>query len=143
MGNPALPGNTQAGGLTWAEFLATQFNTSLTLTFNFAVAGATVDNSIVAAYMPTVPSIVDQVGTWTKNLALKPSYAPWAADSALVAVWIGVNDVGNSYSQSGEEARLNKDLDRYFEQLGVLYEGGGRNFALLNIPRGFFSTSGF
>ncbi len=135
MGNPPLPGNTQAGGLTWAEFLATQFNTSLTLTFNFAVAGATVDNSIVAAYMPTVPSIVDQVGTWTKNLAPKPSYAPWTGDSALFALWIGVNDVGNSYTKSGEDVLVSKDMDRYFEQLEILYKGGARNFALLNIPR--------
>jgi phospholipase/lecithinase/hemolysin len=135
MGNPPLPGNTQAGGLTWAEFLATQFNTSLTLTFDFAVAGATVDNSIVQAYMTSVPSIVDQVSTWSKNLASKPTYAPWTSDNALFAVWIGVNDVGNSYTQSGEDARISKDMDRYFEQLGVLYKAGARNFALLNIPR--------
>ncbi len=138
MGNPALPGNTQAGGLTWAEFLATQLNTSLTLTFNFAVAGATVDNSIVAAYMSTVPSIIEQVTTWSRNLGPKPTYAPWTAETALFAIWIGVNDVGNSYTQSGEEARLNRDLNRYFEQLTVLYKAGARNFALLNIPRQSF-----
>lgn len=135
MGNPPLPGNTAVGGLSWAEYLATQFNTSLTLAFNFAVAGATVDNSIVQAYIPTVPGVVDQVSTWNKNLASKPSYAPWTAENALAAIWIGVNDVGNSYTQSGEESRLDKDLDRYFEQLEILYKGGVRNYALLNIPR--------
>ncbi|KAK3370785.1 hypothetical protein B0T24DRAFT_650062 [Lasiosphaeria ovina] len=134
MGNPPLPGNTQSGGLTWAGFLASQLNTSLTLTFNFAVAGATVDNSIVQAYMSSVPSIADQVKTWTSNLQSKPSYAPWTAENALFGVFIGVNDVGNSFTQSGEVARLNKDLDRYFSLLGTLYAGGARNFALLSIP---------
>src|SRR3569833_3444444 len=136
MGNPPLPGNTAVGRLSWAEYLATQFNTSLTLAFNFAVAGATVDNSIVQAYIATVPGVVDQVNTWNKNLASKPSYAPWTAENALAAIWIGVNDVGNSYTQSREEAHLNKDLDRYFEQLEVLYGGGGRGGARRGGPRG-------
>ncbi|OIW22997.1 hypothetical protein CONLIGDRAFT_687074 [Coniochaeta ligniaria NRRL 30616] len=135
LGNPSLNKlNTMSGGLTWPGFLATQFNTSLTYAYVFAVAGATVDNSIVPAYSSSVPSISDQVKTWTTNLQSRPSYAPWTAEDALAAVWIGVNDVGNSYSQSGEEARLNKDLDRYFALLGTLYTGGIRNFALLNIP---------
>lgn len=124
-----------SGGLTWPGFLATQLNTTLTYAYVFAVAGATVDNTIVPAYSSSVPSISDQVRTWTANLQPKPAYAPWTADDALAAVWIGVNDVGNSYSQSGEEARLDKDLDRYFALLATLYAGGIRNFALLNIPR--------
>jgi phospholipase/lecithinase/hemolysin len=135
MGNPRLPGNTQSGGLTWPGFLATELNTSLTLTFNFAVAGATVDSSIVQPYMSTVPSIADQVKTWTTNLESKPSYAPWTAENALFGIYIGVNDVGNSFTQSGEDARINKDLDRYFSLLGTLYAGGARNFVLLTIPR--------
>ncbi|KAK0705468.1 carbohydrate esterase family 16 protein [Lasiosphaeris hirsuta] len=133
MGNPALPGSTFSGGLTWPGFLATQLNTSLTLTFNFAVAGATVDNSIVQAYRSGVPSIADQTKTWTTNLRPKPSYAPWTAESALFGVWIGVNDVGNSFEKSGSTL-VTKDLDRYFSLLETLYTGGARNFVLLNIP---------
>lgn len=125
-----------AGGLTWVGHLATEHNTSLTLAYDFAVAGATVDNSIVAAFSSSIPSVVEQVATWTKNVAPQPSYAPWTADDALFAVWIGVNDVGNSFTKAAaaETALVNKDLDQYFAQLAALYKAGARHFALLNIP---------
>ncbi|CAK7198242.1 hypothetical protein SEUCBS139899_000901 [Sporothrix eucalyptigena] len=136
LGNPALPGNTMAGGMTWVGHLATEHNTSLTLAYDFAVAGATVDNSIVAAFSSSIPSVVEQVGTFTKNLVPAPASAPWTADDALFAVWIGVNDVGNSYTKAAaaETALVNKDLDQYFAQLAILYKAGARHFALLNIP---------
>lgn len=126
-----------AGGMTWVGHLATEHNTSLTLAYDFAVAGATVDNSIVAAFSSSVPSVVEQVTTWTKNVAPKPTYAPWTADDALFAVWIGVNDVGNSYTKAvaAEATLVNKDLDQYFAQLALLYKAGARHFALLTIPR--------
>jgi hypothetical protein len=43
-----------------------------------------------------------------------PTYAPWTAESSLFAVWLGVNDVSDTYSQSGEDAWINRDLDNYF-----------------------------
>lgn len=99
------------------------------------MGGATVDNSIIPAYSTWVPSLSDQVETWTAHLAPRPGYAPWTPANALFAVWIGVNDVGNSFSQPGEEVRLSRDLDRLFVLLGKLYACGARKFALLNIPR--------
>lgn len=127
-----------AGGMTWVGHLATEHNTSLTLAYDFAVAGATVDNSIVAAFSNSIPSVVEQVGTWTKNVGTSPppSYAPWTADNSLFAVFIGVNDVGNSFTKAAaaETALVNKDLDQYFAQLAVLYKAGARQFALLSIP---------
>lgn len=133
MGNSGM---TFSGGLTWPGFLTTQLNTSTTLCYDFAVAGATVDNSIVAAYATSIPDIVTQVQTWATNLQSKPSYAPWTPETALFAVWIGVNDVGNSYTNSnGEDAKLDKDMDQLFAALTTLYTGGARNFALLNVPR--------
>ncbi|CAK7211579.1 hypothetical protein SBRCBS47491_001172 [Sporothrix bragantina] len=136
LGNPALPGNTMAGGMTWVGHLATEHNTSLTLAYDFAVAGATVDNSIVAAYSSSIPSVVQQVTTFTQNLVPAPAAAPWTADNALFAVFIGVNDLGNSYTKAAaaETALVNKDLDQYFAQLGLLYKAGARQFALLSVP---------
>lgn len=134
LGNPPLPGDTTSGGLTWPGFLATELNTSLVLTYVFAVGGATVDNSVIPGYFPWIPSVSDQVETWTSNLQSKPPYAPWTAENALFAVWIGINDIGMTYSQPEEEARLSKALDRYFTILCDLYHRGARNFALLNVP---------
>jgi hypothetical protein len=135
IGNPDLPGWTSSGGLNWPGYLATELNTSLTYAYVLAVGGSTVDNSIIPAYSPWVPSLSDQVRTWTAHLAPRPGYTPWNPKNALFAVWIGVNDVGNSFSQPGEEVRLNRDLDRLFDLLGKLYANGARRFALLNIPR--------
>lgn len=123
--------------MTWVGHLATEHNTSLTLAYDFAVAGATMDNSIIAAYSPTIPSATQQISTFTKNLVPPPAYAPWTADDALFAVWIGVNDIGNSFTrpEATERPLIGKDLDQYFEQLGFLYKAGARHFALLNVPR--------
>jgi hypothetical protein len=132
LGNPDLPGLTSSGGLNWPGYLVTEFNTSMTYAYILAVGGATVDNSIVPS---VVPSVSDQVMLWTQHLGPKPAYAPWTAERALFAVWIGVNDIGNTFFLPGEEARLNQDLDRLFVLLGALYASGGRNFAVLNVPR--------
>jgi hypothetical protein len=104
----------------------------MTFAYILAIGGATVDNSIVPSF---VPSVSDQVTLWTKHLGRKPAYAPWTAEHALFAVWIGVNDIGNSFFLPGEKLRLNQDLDRLFVLLGYLYASGARNFAVLNVPR--------
>ena len=124
-----------SGGLSWPGFLATELNTTLTLTYNFAVVYATVDNAIIPAMVGGVPSISDQVDTWTKNLAPKPSYAPWTSENSLFAVYVGTNDVGNTYNKEDYKAQLNKSLDRLFVLLGSLYSSGARSFALLSVPR--------
>lgn len=135
LGNPTLPGWTASGGLNWVGFLVSQLNTSLTLSYNFAYGGATTDATLVAPYTTTVLSFVDQVTEFTNNIASKPSYAPWTAANTLIGVWIGVNDVGNSYWLSNETDVLNAIMDRYFQQLQIIYDAGARNFALLSVPR--------
>ena len=135
MGNPPLPGDTLAGGMTWAGHVTTQLNSSLTLTYDFAVSGATVDSSIVQPFAPGIPSVVDQVKTFKDNVAPKPTYAPWTAENALFFVWIGVNDVGNSYAQAGAATILNRDLDQLFAQLQILYDLGARNLVFMTVPR--------
>jgi hypothetical protein len=136
LGNPPLPGWTASGGLNWVGFLASQLNKSTLLTYNFAYGGATTDAALVTPYAPTVLSFVDQVAQFTGSIASHPSYAPWTAANTLVGVWIGVNDVGNSYWRADETALLGKIMDRYFQQLQMVYDAGARNFVLLSVPRG-------
>ncbi|KAB5583628.1 hypothetical protein GE09DRAFT_1182287 [Coniochaeta sp. 2T2.1] len=134
LGNPPLPGWTASGGLNWVGFLTSQFNTSTLLTYNFAYGGATTAADLVTPYQPTVLSLVDQVAQFSGSIASHPSYAPWTAENTLVGVWIGVNDVGNSYWKADETVLLGKIMDRYFEQLKVVYDAGARNFVLLSVP---------
>lgn len=138
LGNPPLPGWTASGGLNWVGFLASQFNRSTLLTYNFAYGGATTDAALVTPYAPTVLSFVDQVTQFSDSIASHPSYAPWTAANTLVGVWIGVNDVGNSYWTANETVLLGKVMDRYFQQLQIVYNAGARNFVLLSVPRAFY-----
>ncbi|KAJ4415804.1 hormone-sensitive lipase HSL [Neurospora sp. IMI 360204] len=133
LGNPALPGWTASGGLNWVGFLASQLNTSLTLSYNFASGGATTNASLVTPFAPTVLSFVDQVAQFSGSIASRPAYAPWNSENSLVAVWIGVNDVGNSWwlGESEMNSLYGQIMDSYFGRLQVLYDSGVRTFALL------------
>lgn len=79
------------------------YNTTLTYAYNFAYRGATVNASLVAPHESTVLSLIDLVKQFSDDVASKPSYAPWAATDSLFEIWIGVNDVGNSWWNSEEQ----------------------------------------
>ena len=80
-----------------------QFNHSLVLTYNSAYGGATIDASLVPPYEPTVLSLTDQVNEFLNSPVSTPSATvPWRADNSLFSFWIGINDIGNSYYQSGD-----------------------------------------
>lgn len=134
LGNPAFPGYTTDNGINWVGHLVHTYNTSLTLSYNFAYGGATVDASLVAPYESTVLSLVDQTSEFSNNVASKPSYAPWTSENSLFAIWLGVNDVGNSYGSSGQAALQTKILNQYIAQAQIMYNAGGRNFAFLTVP---------
>jgi phospholipase/lecithinase/hemolysin len=133
-GNPQLPGWTASGGLNWVGFLASQYNTSTLLAYNFAAGGATTNATIVPPWQSTVLSFIDQVAQFSGSIAKKPSYAPWG-DNALFGVWMGVNDVGNTWWMSDYDEIVERIMDTYFGQLQVLYNAGARNFMLLTVPR--------
>jgi len=138
MGNPPPPGDTFCGGLAWPGYLATEFNTSVTLTFNFASPGSTVDAAIVPPWKSDRLSLVDQFNNWAKSVQSKPAYAPWTPENALFATWIGINDLFNTFMEPEDQAAVvNRVLDGYFARLGTLYAQGARHFALLNVPRTF------
>jgi hypothetical protein len=115
--------------------MVTKFNASLVLSYDLANGGATTDANLVAPYASTVLSFVDQANEFSTSLASKPIWAPWTAETALVGVWMGVNDVGNSFWLSNVTDVIDAVVTRYFEQLQVTYNAGVRNFVLLSVPR--------
>lgn len=78
------------------------YNKSTILTWNYAYGGATIDASLVTPYEPTVLSMTDQVNQFLSGAASKPASAPWTSSDALFSFWIGINDIGNSYYESGD-----------------------------------------
>jgi hypothetical protein len=121
--------------------MVSEFNASLTLSYNFAYGGAVVDGDIIPPYADHVRTLIDQVEIFSNSLASKPDYAPWTSDNALFAIWMGVNDVGNSWWMDGQQERLTSIIDAYFEQVQILYDAGARNFAILTVPRKFYCLS--
>ncbi|KAF8901873.1 hypothetical protein CPB84DRAFT_1846586 [Gymnopilus junonius] len=135
IGNPPFPGYSATGGSNWVGYLTATYNNSLLFTYNYAYGGATINATLVAPYEPTVLSLGDQVNQFLTTVANKPPTTPWTSANSLFSVWIGVNDIGNSYYQSGNRSAFSETLlDNYFELVKELYTAGGRNFLFANVP---------
>lgn len=96
-----IKGFTAVGGTNWIDVDTVVFNKSLIFTYNYAYGGATIDASLVTPYEPTVLSMTDQVNQFLTTVANKPASTPWTSSNALFSFFIGINDIGNSYYQSG------------------------------------------
>ncbi|KAG8942839.1 hypothetical protein FRC04_003470 [Tulasnella sp. 424] len=145
-GNPAYPGYTACGSFTnWIDEMIVSYNESYTYSYNFAYGGATIDATLVTPYTSTVLSMTDQVNQFLNNVGSKPSYAPWTSSNSIFSFFIGINDIGNSYYQSGDRAAFSDTLlNAYFALVQKVYDVGGRNFLFINIPcvdRSPFMTS--
>jgi len=132
-----VPGFTSSNGPNWVQFLGGTYNITDTKVFNLASGGATIDAALVAPFEPTVLSIVDQVTQFSNILAPKPLGAQWNASNSLFAIWIGINDVGNSFGWSNvtSQSDFHRTLmRRLFGQIDSLYQDGARQFLFLTVP---------
>ncbi|KAF9445933.1 carbohydrate esterase family 16 protein [Macrolepiota fuliginosa MF-IS2] len=135
LGNPPYPGWTATGGENWVDYVTSQYNKSLLLTYNYAYGGATIDANLVQPYESTVLSLTDQVNQFLSGAATKPASTPWTSGNSLFSVWIGINDIGNSYYLSGDrDAFSDTLLNAYFALVQKLYNTGARNFLFVNVP---------
>ncbi|KAH8666516.1 hypothetical protein BX600DRAFT_539643 [Xylariales sp. PMI_506] len=141
LGNPVYPGYTSSNGPNYIDYLTVKYNASELLTYNLAYGGATVDSNLVAPYLPTVLSLVDQVydefiPAYTGRHPAAPSAPAWHGDDTLFTFWIGINDVGNSYF-NGTAATTALNARIFAEYAGLVdavYRLGARNFVFLNVP---------
>jgi len=144
LGNPPFPGFTTVNGdqENWLDRLIAVYNTSLTLAANVAVGGATTDASLVAGFepFPSVFSFKDQVDLiFDPLLSPAPAAFPWTSENTLFSVWMGVNDVGNTWFLPNSTALAVEILDVYFDLVDNLYERGARKFLFLNVPPSYLS----
>jgi phospholipase/lecithinase/hemolysin len=70
-------------------YLTTEDNCSLVLSYNLAVGGATIDNTIINA---TVEDMATQVASFHSIYGDKPHTARWSSDDAVFGFWIGINE---------------------------------------------------
>ncbi|KAJ3813221.1 hypothetical protein F5876DRAFT_35588 [Lentinula aff. lateritia] len=131
-----VPGFTSSNGPNWVEFLGGTYNVTDTTVFNLASGGATIDSALVPPYLPTVLSVVDQVSQFQEFLASKPVGAEWSSSNSLFAIWIGINDVGNSFpwTNISQPIFYEKLMARLASQVEILYSSGARSFVFLTVP---------
>ncbi|KAI1310664.1 hypothetical protein F5Y03DRAFT_403046 [Xylaria venustula] len=137
LGNPAYYGYTSSNGPNWVDYLTYEYNASALLTYNLAYGGATVDASLVAPYATTVLSLKDQVETeFIPGYTGNTSKATWTGDDSIFAVWIGINDIGNSYYNGADSTdALNTEIFAVISNLtDQIYNAGGRNYVFINVP---------
>ena len=77
--------------------MTTEYNNSLVLTWNYAYGGAVTDKDLVTPWKPDVLTLVDQVDQFLSYAAKKPAAVPWKSENSLFSVFIGINDIGNSF----------------------------------------------
>lgn len=85
---------TRADSINWVGYLTTQYNDTTVLSYNHAVSGATVNNSIVASN-PDVPQDLEYQVLDEFDQKYCPPHTTglgWSADAALFGVWIGINE---------------------------------------------------
>ncbi|KAJ6622943.1 hypothetical protein B0H10DRAFT_2012122 [Mycena sp. CBHHK59/15] len=130
------PGFTSSNGPNWVMALRDTYNVAGTKVVNLAYGGATIDSALVTPYLPTVLSVVDQVAQFKDVLASKPIGAQWNSSNSLFAIWIGINDVGNSYSWTNVSLPAFNTvlMNRLTTQLEELYSIGARSFLFLTVP---------
>lgn len=88
MANGQMQGATSSGGVNWVDVVTAERNKTLTLTYNFAIGGATIE--------ATLPI---EVNSFVGSVGQKPTTAPWTSEDSLFSFWIGINDIGGSYPQ--------------------------------------------
>jgi phospholipase/lecithinase/hemolysin len=91
--------------------------------------------TLVATYATTVLSLKDQVEKeFIPGYTGSAAKAKWTGDNSIFAIWIGVNDIGNSYYKDGTDELNTKIFAVYSGLVDKIYAAGGRNFVLLNVP---------
>ncbi|KAJ3725214.1 hypothetical protein C8R42DRAFT_439223 [Lentinula raphanica] len=131
-----VPGFTSSNGPNWVQYLGGTYNVTDTTVFNLASGGATIDSALVPPYLPTVLSVVEQVSQFQEYLAPKPAGAEWTSSNSLFAIWIGINDVGNSFpwTNISQPIFYEKLMARLNSQVEILYDSGARSFVFLTVP---------
>ncbi|KAF9524984.1 hypothetical protein CPB83DRAFT_860362 [Crepidotus variabilis] len=133
IGNPAFPGNTYSGGINWVGYLTSIYNNSVIFTYNYAIGGATINRTLVDPG-PGRKTLTEQVDEFLSEAGTEPSATPWTSENALFSVYMGINDLQETYDLSGDRGAFSDLLlESYFAQAQRLYDIGARNFLLFNI----------
>lgn len=137
-GNPPYPGVTTDNGANWIGVLIKSLSPRGTLSYNFAVAGATV-SILRAPNIPTiVPDFIIQTSEFLSTMSPPPEYAQWNGNNSAFAIYFGTNDISVTFGfdKSFPWFKTNEGIfDTYFDRIEKLYAAGARRFLLVGMDR--------
>ncbi|KAK1624300.1 hypothetical protein BDP81DRAFT_464827 [Colletotrichum phormii] len=91
--------------------------------------GATVNTTLVTSSIDVVSQVEN---------GFIPNYTgtnqTWDAESSLFGFFIGINDIGKSYTNGNSTDLHPLIFDKFAELVEEVYEAGARNFLFLNVP---------
>ena len=122
---PSKPGvqGTAGGGPNYIDHLVATYNTSLTLSYNYAVGGTVVDASVVHG---SAPDLVHQIPLAVTKRAPEPS------DDIIFLIFMGDNDVQDAYKNG---VPIDKLMDSYFSAVEELRNYNAYKFLLVTVPQ--------
>ncbi|KAI9848369.1 MAG: hypothetical protein M1838_000525 [Thelocarpon superellum] len=115
--------------------LATIYNSTLTLGYNYAVSGATIDAWATTQGTNTLKVQVEQ--DYRPLVGTHPAGTSWTPSNSLVGLFIGINDVdqlalGTVTTPFATE--IVTYMTTYFNIVEELYTSGQRNFFFITVP---------
>lgn len=134
IGNPEYPGVTTSGGINWADLLTTEFNQTTTLTYDFAIGGATINGTLIPPPGVSVDFYNQVKGSMT--YLTRRRAIPWAGHKSVVLIWFGQNDVFQASTvRNDSNSIFNDAFTDYFNNVETVYRAGARNFLFVKVAR--------
>ncbi|KAK4054026.1 hypothetical protein OIO90_003671 [Microbotryomycetes sp. JL221] len=124
---------TTSGGQNWIQYLSQHLHLEDRL-FDFAVSGSSIEPLVIHDGEAPNPCLINQTDVWTDYFVEKDEVT-WDAESTLFVVAIGINDIANAIMLGIDyEAKMNRLVDIYTEQVKRMIDGGARHFLMLPVP---------
>ncbi|QSZ33083.1 hypothetical protein DSL72_002668 [Monilinia vaccinii-corymbosi] len=133
---------TSAGGPNWVEYLTSCFSglpsKCTKQLWDFAFAGSDVSTTYTPLHHNYTVSLENQILQWA-TYALP--VIPLDPSKTLVAIWIGINDIGDTskYTFPSRNATdfpslYTSIIDAEFAAIETIYQAGFRNYLFMNLP---------
>ncbi|KAK6514808.1 hypothetical protein TWF506_007170 [Arthrobotrys conoides] len=136
-GNPEDVRDKEKYNATYIPYITTQFNASITLNYNLARTGATLNYT----YDNTTSrrSFQGQFNLFTSTYASLPAEEkPWQQNvDTMYSSWFGINDVRNIFNSGGNstDPRIDDLITSQFSLLDQLYfDVDAKAFLVINLP---------
>ncbi|KAF2164492.1 carbohydrate esterase family 16 protein [Zasmidium cellare ATCC 36951] len=155
LGNPLIANQTSSNGPNWVEFLTARWNTTTTLTYDFAISGASIPDGYtdqaLNIYEPKYSSLyAGDYGNTSSQIPISNQSSSgsggetlgmtWTSNTSIFASWVGINDINwcsllfTTTPDVPFSECLPPRLDAYFNLMDNLYITGARNFFFINLP---------